>query len=108
MTQQTIVTSALELNLGNLLGVPASVALTNALKSCDDNFIQLFADVTPLVLIVEITETSGASAGQILYSNGTVLEASVTLPSGTLAATNTFAGDKTTQVATDAFVQAAC
>ena len=49
MTIQTIVTSALELNLGTLLGVPASVALTDALKKCDNNFIQLF-DQTSLTL----------------------------------------------------------
>src|SRR5208337_4402169 len=175
MTQQTIVTSALELNLGNLLGVPASVALTNALKNCDNNFIQLFnqtsltlgtqqsiqgslilantvahayattiessnsataawtltlpvnagtnnyvlqtdgSGITSWVaqsgissLTINATAISGATAGQLLYSDGTKLQASVTLPSGTLAATNTFAGDKTTQVATDAFVQAAC
>jgi len=176
MTQQTIVTSALELNLGNLLGVPASVALTNALKNCDNNFIQLFnqtsltlgtqqsiqgslvlantvahaysttiessnsataawtftfppnagtsnyvlqtdgSGITSWVaqtggsgsLTINTTVISGATAGQLLYSDGAKLQASVTLPSGTLAATNTFAGDKTTQVATDAFVQAAC
>src|SRR5271157_615621 len=174
MTQQTIVTSALELNLSTLLGVPASVALTDALKNCDNNFIQLFnqtsltlgtqqsiqgsltlantvahaysttlessnsataawtltlptnagtsgyvlqtdgsgntswvAQPSP-TLTINTTAISGASAGQLLYSDGTKLQASVTLPSGTLAATNTFAGDNTTQVATDAFVQAAC
>src|SRR5271157_1861279 len=42
MTQQTIVTWPLELNLGVLLSTPASVALTNALKNCDNNFTQLF------------------------------------------------------------------
>ena len=51
MTIQTIVTSALGLNLGTLLGVPASVALTDALKKCDNNFIQLF-DQTPVSVTV--------------------------------------------------------
>src|SRR5208337_5459532 len=76
MTQQTIVTSALELNLGNLLGVPASVALTNALKSCDNNFIQLFNQTSLTLGTQQSIQGSLTLANTVAHAYSTTLESS--------------------------------
>ena len=88
MTIQTIVTSALELNLGTLLGVPASVALTDALKKCDNNFIQLF-DQTSLTLgtqrsiqgsLILANTAAGAYATTLASSDSASAAWTLTLP----------------------------
>ncbi len=88
MTIQTIVTSALELNLGTLLSVPASVALTDALKKCDNNFIQLF-DQTSLTLgtqqriqgsLILANTAAGAYATTLASSDSASAAWTLTLP----------------------------
>src|SRR5208282_4259924 len=76
MTQQTIVTSALELNLGNLLGVPASVALTDALKNCDNNFIQLFNQTSLTLGTQQSIQGSLVLANTVAHAYSTTLESS--------------------------------
>src|SRR5208283_2968969 len=76
MTQQTIVTSALELNLGNLLGVPASVALTNALKNCDNNFIQLFNQTSLTLGTQQSIQGSLVLANTVAHAYSTTIESS--------------------------------
>jgi len=76
VTQQTIVTSALELNLGNLLGVPAAVALTNALKNCDNNFIQLFNQTSLTLGTQQSIQGALTLANTVAHAYATTIESS--------------------------------